>query len=84
MCNRYVSPARPSSSACGTSARAIIGAGGVYPRKLGPFVRAGVDGGRELVVGQWGLIPFFAKSPKLAYQRNNARSEELTAKWRAP
>jgi len=56
--------------------------GSVFPRTLGPFVRAGADGARELVVGQWGLIPFFAKTPKLAYQTNNARSEELAAKPR--
>jgi len=32
------------------------------------------------VVGQWGLVPWFAKSPKLAYSTNNARSEELATK----
>src|SRR5690606_7413455 len=31
-------------------------------------------------VGQWALIPHFAKSAKLPYQTNNARSEELTSK----
>jgi putative SOS response-associated peptidase YedK len=35
---------------------------------------------RELVVGQWGLIPWFAKTPKLTFSTNNARSEELAAK----
>lgn len=34
----------------------------------------------ELQVGQWGLIPFFAKSAKLPYSTNNARAEELEAK----
>lgn len=48
--------------------------GSIFPRKLGPFVRAAANGGRDLVVGQWGLIPFFAKTPKLTYQTNNARS----------
>jgi putative SOS response-associated peptidase YedK len=37
-------------------------------------------GGRQLVIGQWGLVPFFATSPKLSYSTNNARSEELAAK----
>ena len=35
---------------------------------------------RELVVGQWGLIPWFATEPKLKYPTNNARSEELAVK----
>jgi len=53
----------------------------VFPRTLGPFIRhAPAHDGRELVVGQWGLVPFFAKAPKLAYQTNNARSEEVAAK----
>jgi putative SOS response-associated peptidase YedK len=51
----------------------------VHPRAPGPFIRA-AGGERELVVGQWGLIPFFAKAAKLAYSTNNARSEELAAK----
>ena len=57
--------------------------GEVFPRGQGPFVRAAREvpgAGRELVVGQWGLIPWFAKSPKLTYSTNNARSEELAAK----
>ncbi len=28
------------------------------------------------MVGQWGLIPWFAKEPKLKYPTNNARSED--------
>jgi len=52
----------------------------MYPRALGPFVRAGAEGERELVVGQWSLIPWFAKTAKLTYATNNARFEEITAK----
>ncbi len=32
------------------------------------------------MVGQWGLIPWFAKEPKLKYPTNNARSEEVQDK----
>ena len=32
------------------------------------------------MVGQWGLIPWFAKVAKLPYATNNARSEELASK----
>ena len=34
----------------------------------------------ELFTWQWGLIPWFAKEPKLKYPTNNARSEDLEAK----
>jgi putative SOS response-associated peptidase YedK len=51
----------------------------VFPRAPGPFVRAS-GGGRELVVGQWGLIPWFATSAKLAYSTNNARFEGIEGK----
>ena len=57
--------------------------GEVFPRGQGPFVRAAreaPDAGRELVVGQWGLVPWFAKTPKLTYSTNNARAEELAVK----
>ena len=54
--------------------------GPVFPRALGPFIRAAPDAGRELVVGRWGLVPFFAKAWRLPYATNNARYEELSAK----
>ena len=55
----------------------------MFPRASGPFVRAARDATecrRELVIGQWGLIPWFAKAPKLPYSTTNARSEEMLAK----
>lgn len=55
----------------------------VFPGRPGLFIRAARDadeGEREAVIGQWGLIPWFAKSPKLPYSTSNARSEELSAK----
>ena len=42
--------------------------------------RDSTEPARELVIGQWGLIPWLAKSSKLAYSTNNARSEELSTK----
>lgn len=53
------------------------------PTRHGAFVRRAQDDAgysRELVAGQWGLIPWFAKEPKLKYPTNNARSEELSQK----
>jgi putative SOS response-associated peptidase YedK len=53
----------------------------VFPERSGPFIRATVAGShRQLVLGQWGLIPWFAKSPKLTYSTCNARSEEMNNK----
>ncbi|MBU6258429.1 MAG: SOS response-associated peptidase family protein [Burkholderiales bacterium] len=55
----------------------------IYPRYLGPFIRAARDQAlfeRELVVGLWSLVPWFAKSARLAYPTSNARAEELAAK----
>lgn len=54
----------------------------VYPRAAGPFLRADRQNppGRELVIGQWGLVPWFATTPKLSYSTNNARFEDITTK----
>lgn len=55
----------------------------VAPRKPGAFIRRARDDigyGRELVVGRWGLIPWFSKNPEIKYATNNARSEELADK----
>ncbi|MDQ3259997.1 MAG: SOS response-associated peptidase [Pseudomonadota bacterium] len=84
MCNRYVSPEagdmerfwnlRPSQAWRGAE---------VFPRAMGPFIRGQRDQDEpvgQLIIGQWGLIPWFAKAPQLAYSTNNARFEELTEK----
>ena len=53
----------------------------VFPRGMGVFLRGDSSTkGLELVTGQWGLIPHFAKTPNLTYSTNNARSEELASK----
>jgi putative SOS response-associated peptidase YedK len=53
----------------------------VFPGYMAPFIRAAKQTGEpELVVGQWGLIPWFAKERKLKYPTSNARSEELAQK----
>ena len=55
----------------------------MFPSYQGPFIRAAKDSAAcepELVVGQWNLIPWFAKERKLKYPTSNARSEELSQK----
>lgn len=85
MCNRYIAP-----SAADLERSFRVGPGNpppwkphVFPRAQAPFIRRDRDDSgyaRELVVGQWGLVPWFAKAAKLPYSTNNARSEELSAK----
>ncbi len=86
MCNRYVSPQEGDIERFWH-----VGRGRplrwwdevVFPRGKGVFIRRAVNDAtcsRELVAGQWGLIPWFANAPKLTYSTNNARSEELAAK----
>jgi putative SOS response-associated peptidase YedK len=82
MCNRYVSPDQAAIERfwhIGGRNPPRWWAPDVYPRAQGPFIRA-ADDVPELAVGQWGLIPFFAKAANLPYSTNNARSEELAAK----
>jgi putative SOS response-associated peptidase YedK len=55
----------------------------IFPRSQGPFLRSARESNsyeRELVIGQWGLVPWFAKSAKLKFSTNNARAEELLSK----
>jgi putative SOS response-associated peptidase YedK len=83
MCNRYVSP-EDGDMECHWNLRPADAwqIAEVFPRAPGPSIRATRDDpfARERVTGQWGLIPWFAKTAKLTYSTNNARFEELTAK----
>lgn len=82
MCNRYVTPDQAAVERywhIGRQNPPKLWGSQVHPRGLGPFIRAS-EHGKELAVGQWALIPPFAKSPKLAYSSNNARAEELAQK----
>ena len=85
MCTRYITPeALDIERAWHVGARNPPGwARNMFPRSMGPFIRAARDATapeRELIVGQWGLIPWFAKAAKLPYSTVNARFEELSAK----
>jgi len=52
----------------------------VFPRAQGPFLRLAPAGGLDLVVGTWGLIPSWSKTPLLTYSTCNCRSEEAADK----
>lgn len=84
MCNRYVSPEEAEIERfwhIGRDNQPRWWEGEIFPRAQGPFVRHVADAAeRQLVVGQWGLIPWFAKTAKLTYSTNNARFEEIATK----
>jgi putative SOS response-associated peptidase YedK len=51
-----------------------------------PVVRQAKEGGRELVLMQWGLVPWFSKDGKPSYSTINARAEgiQTAASYREP
>jgi putative SOS response-associated peptidase YedK len=50
----------------------------VCPQSFQPIVRLDKDSGeRELTQARWGLVPFWAKDPKIAYNTINAKGETL-------
>ena len=83
MCNRYLSPSGVAMEReWQIDNRRPWPGGSIFPRALGPFIRCTRDDAsysREMVVGQWGLIPWFAKEPKLSASRANAQCEALSA-----
>lgn len=84
MCTRYISPETGDMERHWHLGRSNAWRGGeVFPNYQGPFIRAArevIAPERELVIGQWSLIPWFAKERKLKFPTSNARSEELLAK----
>ena len=96
MCARYTPPRWDEMHAVHRSLPPEnLPVGPVFPRGKGAFIRPvarpvhdveapAVE--RELVVGQWALIPAFAKAAKLAYSTNNARWETVptAASFRQP
>ena len=92
MCNRYTAPSGIDIERqwhIGGRNPLPVWAPAQFPRSQGPFIRrARHDAGfsRELAVGQWGLIPWFAKAARLPYATNNARSEDIarTASFKQP
>lgn len=85
MCTRYISPeAGDIERHWHVGGRTPMRwAHEVFPGYQGVFIRADPHSASpacELVVGPWGLIPWFAKERKLKFPTSNARSEELSQK----
>jgi putative SOS response-associated peptidase YedK len=49
----------------------------IAPSQSVPIIRHAVDGEFEAVYTRWGLLPFWAKDPKLKYSTINARAETV-------
>ena len=53
----------------------------VAPQSTQPVVRLNADTGkREFALMRWGLVPNWAKDPKIGYSTINARAEEVASK----
>ncbi len=52
----------------------------IAPTQEAPVVRVDREGARELAMLRWGLVPFWAKDPKVGTSMINARSEGIEAK----
>lgn len=82
MCNRYISPTEGDIERAwhvGRQNPFRWWDEALHPRGQGPFIRRS-GGARELVAGQWALIPPWAKETKLKFSTNNARSEDVAEK----
>ena len=77
MCNRYFQPPRERIDIKGLiSVPTDYASKDVFPRGQGAFIRP-IPGAGDLalVLGQWALVPPFAKTKTLPYSTNNARIE---------
>ena len=88
MCTRYISPETAAIERAWHVGRQNPWKGktepiDVFPGYQAPFIRRAKDSTepvRELVMGQWNLIPWFAKEPKQKFATCNARFEQLLDK----
>lgn len=82
MCTRYIAPDQAEIERAWLIGRQNQPrwARDLFPRAHGPFLRRGADDGLDLIVGVWGLIPYWSDTPVLKYSTVNCRSEEAAGK----
>lgn len=96
MCGRYATTRTPDELSYDFAARLADGLEDVEgdwpepdwnmaPTKRAPIIvdrpdRGDRPGGRQLIVAQWGLVPSWAKDPKIGSRMINARSETVAEK----
>jgi putative SOS response-associated peptidase YedK len=77
MCGRYALHSRPEVIALAFGLNevpaSIVPRFNIAPTSEVLVVRAAADGGRVPALVRWGLLPRWAKDPKLAAKLNNAR-----------
>ena len=88
MCGRYVltTPGEVLAQIFETAPppeellEAIVPRYNISPTQAVPIVRQPAGGARELALVQWGLVPHWAKDPKIGNQLINARAETAAEK----
>jgi putative SOS response-associated peptidase YedK len=83
MCGRFVRKSPPKVFGRLFDAKGNVDAVPGYnvsPSQDVLVARTAADGERELVLLRWGLIPSWAKDPKIGYRTINARAETVAAK----
>jgi len=84
MCGRYVLHSRPEVIALAFGLNevpaSIVPRFNIAPTSEVLVVRAAPDGGPAPALVRWGLLPRWAKDPKLAAKLNNARGETVAEK----
>ena len=82
MCTRYLSPEeRALERQFGVRPAGVWPGAAMHPRAPGVFLRPHrIAAGLECLVGRWGLIPSFARTPDIRFSTYNARFEELLDK----
>ncbi len=82
MCGRFTSSRR--REAIGERFEVAVPEAYAHRFNLAPQQRALIirenDHGRDAVMATWGLVPHWAKDPKIAFKMINARAETLTEK----
>ncbi len=83
MCGRFAfySPAEATAALFGAATSASLEPRyNIAPTQDIAAVREGAEGGRELVLLRWGLVPFWAKDPAIGSRMINARAETVAEK----
>lgn len=83
MCGRFAfySPTEATAALFGADAPVPVEARyNIAPSQYIAGIRNSEDGGRELSMFKWGLVPFWAKDPAIGSRMINARAETVAEK----
>ena len=83
MCGRFAfySPGEATTALFGAQTEVAIEARfNIAPTQFVAAIRDAEEGGREVSMLRWGLVPFWAKDPSIGNRMINARSETVAEK----